>query len=177
MDIAEKTRPYWEPPPPDLWVALGTAASIQTVIRRADAKAATLLAMAGAVGAAAVEPLVPIFLIGGWIRLAGSALLISLLSGLAVATWHLRSAIWPRLVALPGTNRFSFPNLARDGGCAPGGTALSCRDEAWEFASTLAGIAMAKHLRVRRSGPWMAVAAVSTVCVVMLKIYAATVAP
>nr|MDT0659126.1 hypothetical protein [Micromonospora sp. DSM 115978] len=177
MDIAKRTSPCWETPPSDLWVALGTAASIQTIIRRADAKAAALLAMAGAVGAAAVEPLVPIFLRDGWIRLAGAVLLISLLSGLAVATWHLRSAIWPRLVALPGTNRFSFPNLARDGGCPPGCTALTCRDEAWEFASTLAGIAMAKHLRVRRSGPWLVVAAVSTVCVVLLKIYAATVAP
>lgn len=177
MDIAKRTSLCQATQAPDLWVALATAASIQTVIRRADAKAATLLAMAGAVGAAAVEPLVPILSVGGGIQLAGAALLISLLSGLAVATWHLRSAIWPRLVTLPGANRFSFPNVVRDGGCPPSGTALSCRDEAWEFVSTLAGIAMAKHVRVRRSGPWLAVAAGSTVCVVLLKIYAATVAP
>ncbi|MCO1594873.1 hypothetical protein M8C17_06800 [Micromonospora sp. RHAY321] len=147
----------------DLLVGLTTAASLQASIRHADTKAAALLTIEGAVTTAVVDRALPLAVGGGGVVTLSLATLLatSFVIGVASATWQLVLALRPRLEGASGANRFGFPNLVRGKGRPPVASTRRHRDEAWDFVAALARIAMAKHLRIRRSMPWLVVAMTS----------------
>ena len=143
----------------DLQVGLATAASLQTSIRHADTKAFTLLTVEGAVATAAVDRALPLAVGGTPITVSLATLLMTtFVVGLASATWQLVLALRPRLQGPRGTNRFSFLNLVQGEDRPSTASIHRHRAEAWDLATALAHIAMAKHLRVRQSMPWLVVA-------------------
>jgi hypothetical protein len=148
----------------DLRLALHTAASLQSAIRHADATAELLL---GFQGGLAVVVLQQTSTLGGadnqaLLTIAG-IVAITWLYSLALGCWHLLPAIAPRPAEAHGTNRFAFPATRpmteniRDQ-----------RDEAWDLASTLAAIALAKHSRIRRSLPALIFGSISAGALLML---------
>jgi hypothetical protein len=155
----------------DLRLALSTAKSLQASIRHADTKAAALLGIQGGMAAVAADHASSLLHAPSPAALVvGGLLTTTLLWGLGATTWHLALALAPRLAGPPGDNRFAFPNMARSK-CRP--TTLSVRqqrDEAWDLVSTLAGIAMAKHRRVRRSLSGLAVTTTSVTALLILTV-------
>ncbi|MET8092396.1 Pycsar system effector family protein [Micromonospora sp. NPDC005220] len=146
----------------DLQVGLAVAASLQTSIRHADTKAFALLAIEGGVAAAVVDRMVPHVVGGAPITVLLAALLvIPFVIGLASAAWLLVLVLRPRLDGASSANRFAFPNLAGAAGSPSAASVRRHRDEVWDLVRVLAHIAMAKHLRVRRSMPWLMVAMAS----------------
>jgi hypothetical protein len=166
---------------PELWrdvrLALSTAESLQTSIRHADTKVATLLAAQGGIAAVTADHASSLLHKHSPAALVVAGLLMStLLWGLGMTAWHLTLALAPRLAGPTGQNRFAFPNIARSKRRPPTSSAQQQRDEAWELVSALARIAMAKHLRVRRSLPWLVVTAISAAALLILSALLAPVA-
>ncbi|WP_446215531.1 hypothetical protein [Micromonospora sp. IBHARD004] len=158
----------------DLQVGLATAASLQTSIRHADTKAFALLAIEGGVATAVVDRVVPHVVGGAPIPvLLAAFLVIPFVIGLASATWQLVLALRPRLDGARSANRFGFPNLVRGEGRPSAASIRRHRDEAWDLVTVLARIAMAKHLRVRRSMPWLLLAMASAGGLMILSTFAA----
>ncbi|MDW5330738.1 hypothetical protein [Plantactinospora sp. KLBMP9567] len=151
-------------------MGLATATSLQTSIRHADTKAATLLATEGAVATAVTEPAASLLSAGTTVSVAGTVLLVGLLTGLSVASWHLIRAMRPQLDGVAGDNRFGFPNLARAGRRPTAANVRQQRNEAWEFVSTLALIAMGKHTRVRKSLPWLVMSLTAAGLVIVMRL-------
>ncbi|MDG4766448.1 hypothetical protein O7632_20430 [Solwaraspora sp. WMMD406] len=147
---------------PDLWrdfqVGLATAASLQTSIRHADAKALAMLAAEGGVAATVADRVLPTMFDGPSVVVAIS---IFLTAGVAVAcavtTWRLAMSLRPRLTGAGGTNRFGFPDLVAAGGCPSPAAVHQHRDEAWDFVVALARIALAKFVLINDSMPWFLV--------------------
>ncbi|MEU4565495.1 hypothetical protein [Micromonospora sp. NPDC023956] len=151
-------------------MGLATATSLQTSIRHADTKAATLLATEGAVATAVTEPAASLLSAGTTGSVAGTVLLVGLVTGLSIASWHLIRAMRPQVGGVAGDNRFGFPNLARAGRRPAAVSARQQRNEAWEFVSTLARIAMGKHTRVRRSLPWLVLSLTTAGLVILMRL-------
>jgi hypothetical protein len=76
--------------------------------------------------------------------------------GLAISGWHLLATIIPWPARPHGANRFAFP-ITRP----TTDSIRDQRDEASDLVSVLAGIALTKHTRVRRSRPALIVASAS----------------
>jgi hypothetical protein len=149
-------------PSQDLQIGLATAASLQESIRHADTKITMLFSIEGAVAMVTINRIPSLISTPDRAALLlGTALLLALLTGLATTTCHLILAFRPRLSEPMGNNRFGFPHIARVSGRLPMASARQQRDDAWELVSALARIAMAKHLRVRRSLPWLTVSLAS----------------
>ncbi|MEV0810026.1 Pycsar system effector family protein [Micromonospora sp. NPDC050200] len=162
----------------DLQVGLATAASLQTSIRHADTKAFALLAIEGGVATAVVDRVVPHLVGGAPITVLLAALLVILfVIGLTSAASLLVLALRPRLDGARGANRFAFPNLIRGEGSPSAASVRRHRDEVWDLVSVLAHIAMAKHLRVRRSMPWLMVAMASAGGLMLVSTFSAPVMP
>jgi hypothetical protein len=177
----EDTRPQRSPSALDPWrdlqVGLATASSLQASIRHADFKAATLLTIEGAVAPAVIDRAA--WLVGAQdpiVYFLAAVLLILLVTALVVATWQLVLAVRPQLTGVDGENRFAFPNIVRAGRRPRVVAVRQQRDEAWDLVSTLAHIAMAKHLRVRRSVPWFVMSIASAVCLMIVATLAAPMA-
>jgi|GEM_PF-2305631 len=143
----------------DLQVGLATAASLQTSIRHADAKALALLATEGAIAATVADQALPTMLDGAP---AGVAISVCLAAGMLVAmvvvTCRLAMAILPRTTGVGSANRFGFPDLVAAGGRPSAACVQQHRDEAWDFAVALARIALAKYLLIKNCMPWFLVA-------------------
>ncbi|MFG3707082.1 hypothetical protein ACGF7U_20490 [Micromonospora sp. NPDC047670] len=131
---------------------------MQTSIRHADTKATALLTINGAVATAIVDRVLPLAVGGGeQFALSLAAILVTcFVIGLVTGSWQLVLALQPRLDGPSGPNRFGFPNLVRMGRPSVASPRRH-RDEAWDLVTALARIAMAKHLRIRRSMPWFIV--------------------
>ncbi len=141
----------------DLDIALRTAASLQTSIRHADAKAATLLGVQGGASTLAVGQAPALFDTGNTAVLVIAAIIaMAFVSGLVGTTWHLLCAMAPRLARPSGPNRFAFPAATQPVGPLDTGDVGQQCDEAWGLVSVLGATAVAKHLHVRRSLPWLA---------------------
>ena len=141
----------------DLRLALHTAASLQATIRHADAKARLLLGAQGGLAAVVLQQMSTLADRDHPALLTAVGILATAwICGLSVSGWHLLAAMIPRLTGARGANRFAFP-VAR-----PTTESLrDHRDEAWDLASVLAAIAVAKHSRVRRALPALVVASVA----------------
>lgn len=137
----------------DIELGLRAAASLQATIGRADAKARVLLGLEGGLAMVVLQQLPTLEVISLPLLACLGALGIAWLAGLTVSSWHLLKVIVPRLTGSERANRFAFPT-ARPSTADPG----SQRDEAWDLVSVLAGIALAKHNRVRRAVPPLVVA-------------------
>ena len=138
----------------DLRSALYTATSLQTTIRHADAKAQIML---GLLGGSVVVVLQQAPTLGHCdsvpLLAATGVAAVVWLAALTVGGWHLLAAVSPRLSLTGRANRFAFPTTR------PATTGIrEQRNEAWDLVSTLGGIAVAKHSRVRRARPAVAVA-------------------
>lgn len=141
----------------ELSTALSTVGSFQNSIQHADTKVAVLLTMQGALSVFGAS--VPVRLgklgTGQWWVAAVTWTLAALFTvSLVVGTFHLASALRPRLTP-PGANRFAFPSVAASQTVPTPVPVAQERDEAWRLAATLARIAVAKHDRVWRAVPWI----------------------
>ncbi|WP_051065756.1 Pycsar system effector family protein [Micromonospora lupini] len=162
----------------DLQVGLATVASLQTSIRHADTKAFALLAIEGGVAAAVVDKVVPHVVGGAPVTVLLAVLLVILfVIGIASAAWLLVLALRPRLDGARTANRFAFPNLVRGRGSPSAAPIRRHRDEVWDLVTVLARIAMAKHLRVRRSMPWLMVAMASAAGLMLLSTFSTRLMP
>ncbi|MFY1703053.1 hypothetical protein ACN28G_15120 [Micromonospora sp. WMMA1923] len=121
----------------------------------------------GTVGTVAMDRVLPALPTTTIALTVTAGLLIAAVGSLAVAAWHLLLAVLPRLDTPAGTNRFAFPSLVAAGSPAHATLDLQ-RDEAWDYAVTIARIAAEKHQRVRRSMSWLVVTALSTAGLVAL---------
>ncbi|MCX5065292.1 DUF5706 domain-containing protein [Micromonospora lupini] len=163
----------------DLQVGLATVASLQTSIRHADTKAFALLAIEGGVATAVVDRVVP-YVVGDApiiIVLLAVLLVILFVVGIASAAWLLVLALRPRLDGARSANRFAFPNLVRGGESPSAASIRRHRDEVWDLVTVLARIAMAKHLRVRRSMPWLMVAMASSAGLMLFSTFSTRLMP
>ncbi|MFV2020903.1 hypothetical protein [Micromonospora sp. LOL_023] len=142
----------------DLQVGLTTAASLQTSIRHADAKALALLAAEGAVAATVADQVLPRMLDGAPAVVAISVFLaVGMAAAVVVTTCRLAMSLRPRLAGAGGTNRFGFPDLVAAGGRPSAASIQRNRDEAWDFVIALARIALVKYLLIRNCMPWFLV--------------------
>ncbi|MFV2088014.1 hypothetical protein [Micromonospora sp. LOL_021] len=139
----------------DLQVGLTTAASLQTSIRHADAKALALLAPEGGVAATVADQVLPRMLDGTPVVVAISVVLaVGMAAAVAVTTCRLAMSLRPRLAGAGGANRFGFPDLVAAGGRPSAASVQRHRDEAWDFVIVLARIALIKYLLIKNSMPW-----------------------
>lgn len=138
----------------DLRSALYTVTSLQTTIRHADAKARIMLGLLGGSVVIVLQQTATLGRCDTAPLLAATAVVaVVWLAALAAGGWHLLAAVSPRLFPAGRTNRFAFPATR------PTTTGVrEQRNEAWDLASVLAGIAVDKHSRVRRARPAVAVA-------------------
>ena len=152
----------------DTGLALAAAASLQTSIRHADTKAATLMGGLGGLTAFVAERIASSVGAGRGPAVSVTAPpAVVLICASAVAAWLLLQALSPRLDGPPVPNRFAFPSGARSV-CRPvAGDAHRRREEAWALVSVLAATAKAKHRCVRRSVPWMVLAAAAGLALVV----------
>lgn len=141
----------------DLQLALHAAASLQSTIRHADAKARLLLGLQGGIAAVVVEKGSAFDSAShrGLLQVAALAA-ITWLGGVAVSGRRLLAVIAPRLTGAHGANRFAFPTTR-----PPTKSIQDQRNEAWDQVAALATIALAKHSLVRRSLPALTVAFVA----------------
>lgn len=136
----------------DLDLALRTAASLQTSIRHADAKAAVVIGIQGGLATATAECAPSLLHTPGRVApVIAGMLAVMVLVGLAVTACYAGLALTPRLAGPPKANRFAFPTIAAANRPLGLADARRLRREAWDLVSTLAGIAMTKHQHVRRS--------------------------
>ncbi|BAL87636.1 hypothetical protein AMIS_24160 [Actinoplanes missouriensis 431] len=141
----------------DLLLALRTAESMQATIRHADAKAQVLLGFQGGMAVVVLQQMPALARTTHPALLATAGVAASAwLIALAVGAWYLMTAMTPRLAGPHPTGEFGLPSdrLSKSVDPVP-------RDAAWNLARTLAGIALAKHSRVRRSMVPLIMASVS----------------
>ncbi|MGI5146875.1 hypothetical protein ACQEVC_10900 [Plantactinospora sp. CA-294935] len=161
----------------DLQVGLATAASLQASIRHADAKALALLTAEGGTALTVADQVLPTTLDTNLTVATLTVLLAaSMVLSMAAAAYQLALSLRPRLTGAGRANRFGFPDLVAGGRRPSIATARQHRDEAWDFVVTLARIAMAKHLRIRRCMPWFLVSLGSAAVLVIFKALVATTA-
>ncbi len=154
----------------DLQVAQATAASLQSSIRHADAKALALLTAEGGVAATVVDKALPTTLDSNpAVATLTVVLAATMVIAMTATTCHLALALRPRLAGAGSANRFGFPDLVAVGRRPSIATARRHRDEAWDFVVALARIAMAKHRRIRRCMPWFLISLGSAVSLVLVR--------
>ncbi|GIF38241.1 hypothetical protein [Actinoplanes xinjiangensis] len=141
----------------DLHSALFSATSLQETIRHADMKAQALLGVQGGIAVTVLQqaPTIAGARSPALLAVAGIGAVLWL-GGLGVSAWHLLATIMPRLGGAHPGNRFTFP-AARP----TQEDIRTQRNEAWDAASVLADIALAKHSRIRRALPSLIVASTS----------------
>ncbi|MFI1993940.1 hypothetical protein [Actinoplanes sp. NPDC020271] len=141
----------------DLGSALYTATSLQTTIRHADVKAQSMLGLLGGSVVIVLQQVPALERCGSTSLLAATAVAaVAWLAALTIGAWHLLAAVSPRLSPASRANRFTLPTKR------PATiSAREQRNEAWDLVSVLAGIAVAKHSRVGRASPAVAVAAMA----------------
>jgi len=163
-------RPYlagYPDPDVDLAAAFTAAASMQSTIRQADAKATSLLGVMGAAGALTVNQALPQFLASPdeAVLGIGAGLTAILLTSAAITAWQLISALRPRIDSAPVGNRFALRQMELPRGV---GSLRERRDDAWDLVAVLAGIARAKHERIQRSVPTTGVALAASALLVLV---------
>ncbi|GAA2497502.1 hypothetical protein [Winogradskya humida] len=135
--------------PADPMLALHTAEFVQRTIRHADTKIAAISSVVlggAALLAGRVTDLATLAGADVWMRYAAGVLTAIAIAGLAGAAWFLADALRPRLDTAGGTGRL---------GPADG--------DFRELVEVLSRIAIAKHLRVRRSLNCLIVAAAAMI--------------
>ncbi|WP_326822852.1 hypothetical protein [Streptosporangium sp. NBC_01756] len=144
-------------------ISLQTLTIFHGYVQQADAKLATAATVHlgfTAVAVAQAGDLSKAWMSGPPMAVAAVILVLLFGAGCLIAGSQLIAALRPRLAGPAGPNRFGL--VRADGVPSPAGAARQQR-EAWSLISTLADIALRKHERIRRSLPWMALMAVTTV--------------
>ncbi|MFI5932346.1 hypothetical protein [Actinoplanes sp. NPDC051494] len=148
----------------DLRVALATADSLQSTIRAADAKIASLATVASGAVVLIGDRIAP----GPAVPVAYACLVATAIGSAVVVAWCLILAIRPRTPRPVGTNRFALASIVAAGDRPAPGGARRVRAEAEQHVSILAGIAMRKHELIRRSLPWVAAELAATAALLVL---------
>lgn len=150
-------------PQRDLQVALSTAASHQESIRHADTKVATIVGLQGGLLAFAVDRVDVLFASREhrWTIILGAGFVIAMVATVIVGGWYLAGALRPHVAGPGGGNRFAFPCRVRSPQAGVNRDPRRQNDEAWDLVAVLAGIARAKHARIRRGLPWMVASMIS----------------
>ncbi|MET9068017.1 hypothetical protein ACWDR1_30795 [Streptosporangium sandarakinum] len=146
-----------------LTVALQALTIFHGYVQQADTKAATVSTVHlgfTAIAATQADAVREVWVSGTPAAVTVVVVAVVFATGCLVSGHHFLSALRPRLLGPDIPTRFG---LVRRAGSPSPADAVQQQREVWTLISTLADIALAKHERIRRGLPWLALMPVATI--------------